>query len=119
MQMEYVTDPVVWPKLRCEHCGHRLRQMREDLTPAQSLGVFLCGEPLAWLVVSLGAIVGLVADAVVVLCVAWAIIVPSGVSWLYMLRLRRASFLCSSCGHICGYAAARSAGGGARRRPKP
>lgn len=112
MQIEYVTDAVIWPKLRCEKCGHHLRQIREDLTPSQSLGVFLCGEPLAWLVVSLGAVIGFVAQAVAILLVAWAILIPSGITWLYLSRLRRASFLCQSCGHISGYAAARW-----RRRP--
>lgn len=83
--------------------------MRESLSPSQSLLAFVCGEPLAWLVVGIGAVVGYVAQAVAVLFIAWAVLVPAGLAWLYLSQLRLASFLCSGCGKVSGYAEARSA----------
>lgn len=109
MHAEYVTDPVPWPKLRCPTCGMHVRQMREALSPSHSLLVFLCGEPLAWLIVGSGLLLGFVAEALAVLFVAWAVMVPAGLGWLWLSRLRRASFLCASCGHISAYAEARQA----------
>jgi hypothetical protein len=109
MHFEYVTDPVPWPRLRCAKCGARVRQMREDLSVSHSVLVFLSGEPLAWLVVGLGLLVGYIAEAVALLFVAWAVLVPAGLAWLWFSRLRRASFLCQSCGHISNYAEAKCA----------
>ncbi|MFN3438558.1 MAG: hypothetical protein ACK41V_12735 [Acidovorax sp.] len=109
MQIEYVTDPVPWPKLRCAKCGAHVRQMREDLSPKHSLLVFFSGEPLAWFIVGTGVLLGFFAEAVAVLLAAWALLVPAGLVWLWFSRLRRASFLCQSCGHISAYADARNA----------
>lgn len=109
MHAEYVTDPVPWPRLRCAKCGMRVRQLREALSPSHSVLVFLSGEPLAWLVVGTGLLVGFFAEAVAILFVAWALLVPAGLGWLWFSRLRRASFLCQGCGHIGTYAECRNA----------
>jgi hypothetical protein len=79
MHAEYVTDPVPWPRLRCAKCGMRVRQMREALSPSHSVLVFLSGEPLAWLVVGTGLLVGFFAEAVAILFVAWALLIPADI----------------------------------------
>lgn len=111
MQIEYVTDAVLWLKLRCIKCRGPVRQMREDLSGSQSVFIFLCGEPLGWLVVGGGALLGFFADALVFMLLAWLVITPIGLVWLYLHRLRRASFLCSGCGHVNSYAEARRSAG--------
>jgi hypothetical protein len=112
MQIEYVTDPVPWPRLRCSKCGMPVCQIREDLKPSHSVLLFLAGEPLAWLIIGTGFLAGFLAEAVTVLFVAWAVLVPAGVAWVWFSRLRRASFLCRGCGHVSDYAEARRSGGG-------
>jgi hypothetical protein len=109
MRIEYVTDAVPWPKLRCLNCQGSVRQMREHLSGSQGLLLYLCGEPLGWLVFGGAVLLGLVAKAVALLVLAWGVIAPVGALWLYLHRLRRASFLCSMCGHVNGYAEARRA----------
>jgi hypothetical protein len=103
MEIEYVTDPVLWPKLRCASCRGPVRQMREELSASQSLLVFLLGEPLGWLVLAIGVLAGLLAEALLLMLV----VVPFGLVWLYVHRLYRASFLCSRCTHISSYTEAR------------
>lgn len=83
--------------------------MREALNPSHSLLVFLSGEPLAWLVVGAGLLVGYFAEAVAALFAAWALLIPAGLAWLWFSRLRRASFLCQGCGHIGSFAECRNA----------
>jgi hypothetical protein len=107
MQIEYVTDAVFWPKLRCVRCQGPVRQMREYLSATQSVLDFLCGEPLGWLVFGGAVVLGFVAEAIGLMLFAWAVLAPAGLVWLYLHRLRRASFLCSSCGHVNSYAEAR------------
>lgn len=107
MQIEYVTDAVLWPKLRCIQCEGSVRQMREDLSASQNLLVFLCGEPLGWLVFGGAVLLGFVVEAIVLMLLAWVVVAPAGLVWLYLHRLRRASFLCSKCGHVSTYAEAR------------
>jgi hypothetical protein len=85
-----------------------VRQIREVLNPSHGLLLFLSGEPLAWVVVGTGLLIGFVAEAVAFLFLAWAILVPAGLAWLWLSRLRRASFLCQGCGHVSSYAEARS-----------
>jgi hypothetical protein len=114
MHIEYVTDPVPWLRLRCPKCGMPVRQIREDLKPSHSVLLFLAGEPLAWLVIGTGLLIGFLGEAVAFLFFAWAILVPVGAAWLWLSRLRRASFLCRGCGHISNYAEAR---GPAHRQP--
>lgn len=87
-----------------------VRQIREDLKPSHSVLLFLAGEPLAWLVIGTGFLVGFLAEAVTFLFFTWAVLVPAGVAWVWLLRLRRASFLCRGCGHVSGYAEARKRG---------
>lgn len=107
MHIEYVTDPVVWPKLRCAECQGKVRQMRASLSGKENLAIILCGEPLAWLVIGFGAVVGYMVEAVVIMFLTWAVLFPIGLVWLYLSHLHRASFLCSACGHISSYARAR------------
>jgi len=107
MDIAYVSDPVLWPKLRCAKCQGKVRQMRESLSGKESLVIFLCGEPLAWLVIGVGAVVGYLAEATALVFFAWAVLFPIRLVWLHLSHLRRASFLCSACGHISGYAQAR------------
>lgn len=108
MHIEYVTDPVPWPRLRCSKCGMPVRQIRETPNPSHSLLLFLMGEPLAWLVIGTGLLIGFLAEAVTFLFFAWVILVPAGAAWLWLSRLRSASFLCRGCGHVSNYAEARS-----------
>jgi hypothetical protein len=81
--------------------------MREQLSASQSLSVFLLGEPLGWLVLAMGMLAGLFVEALFLMLFAWLVVVPFGLVWLYLHRLYRASFLCSRCAHISGYADAR------------
>jgi hypothetical protein len=82
--------------------------MREELGGNESLVVFLCGEPLAWLILGVGAAIGYVAEAITFIFFAFGVLLPMGAAWLYRSRLRRASYLCSSCGHFSSYAQARA-----------
>jgi hypothetical protein len=91
-----------------------VRQIREDLKSSHSVLLFLAGEPLAWLVIGTGLLIGFLGEAVAFLFFAWAILVPVGAAWLWLSRLRRASFLCRGCEHISNYAEAR---GPAHRQP--
>jgi hypothetical protein len=107
MEIEYVTDPVLRPKLRCASCRGPVRQMREELSASQSLLVFLLGEPLGSLVLAIGVLAGLLAEALLLMLFAWLVVVPFGLVWLNVHRLYRASFLCSRCTHISSYTEAR------------
>ena len=107
MQIEYVTDAVPWPALRCVKCRGKVRQMREDFSARQNVLIFLCGEPLVWVVAGVGLLVGYLAEAIALVVIAYAVLAPPGLFWLYMSRLHRASFLCSDCGHIGGYVESR------------
>lgn len=116
MHIEYVTDPVPWPKLRCSKCGMPVRQIREDPKPSHSVLLFLAGEPLAWLVIGTGFLIGFLAEAITFLFFAWAILVPAGVAWVWLSRLGQASLLCRGCGHVSDYGGARNSA--RRRKPR-
>lgn len=107
MQVEYVTDAVLWPRLRCIKCRGSVRQMREDLSGSQGVLIFFCGEPLAWLVIGGGALLGLYADALLLMFFVWCVLGPVGLVWLCLHRQRRASFLCSEFGHVNSYVESR------------
>ena len=107
MPLEYVTDAVIPGLLRCPNCASKVRQMRQELPAHQRFSFALCGEPLAWVVVGLGAIVGLVAEAVVALLLAWVVLGLPALGWLYLSHLRRSDFSCSACGTHSSYIQAR------------
>lgn len=109
MQFEYVTYAVLPGLLRCPHCGSKVRQISQELPARQSFAVTLCGEPLAWVVVGVGALLGFAAQAVMALLLAWVVVGLPALVWLYLSHLRRSEFLCSTCGAQSSYIQARVA----------
>ena len=107
MNIEYVTDPVLLLKLRCPQCRSKVRQMREELPASLGLSIIFSGEPLAWLVVGIGAVVGYATEAIWAFVLTWAILGPPVMVWIYLSRLRKSEFLCSTCGARTDYAGAR------------
>ena len=107
MQLEYVTDAVLPGLFRCPNCGSKVRQIRQELPAHEGFAVALGGEPLACVVVGIGAVVGLIAQAVMALLLAWVVLGLPALVWLYLSHLRRSSFLCSACGAQSSYIQAR------------
>ena len=109
MQFEYVTYAVPPGLLRCPHCGSKVRQVSQELPAGQSFAIALCGEPLAWVIIGVGALVGLAAQAVVAVLLVWVAVGLPALVWLYLSHLRRCDFLCTTCKAQSGYVQARSA----------
>jgi hypothetical protein len=108
IEVEYVTDPVpFFVRLRCPACNGHVRQMREELSARQHILMFLCGEPLGWIVFAVGSAVGYVMLALAGLILAWLVIGPILLAWLYVTRLRNSEFLCRACGRRSSYLEAR------------
>jgi uncharacterized ion transporter superfamily protein YfcC len=107
VDIEYVTDAVLVPRLRCPRCASTVRQIRQELTARQQLTLFLFGEPLCWLVFGIAAVFGFLAQAVWAVVLASLILGIPALVWLYFSRLRKAQFQCSGCRSLSSYREAR------------
>lgn len=115
LKIEYITDPVILPRLCCPTCGSKVRQIREELSAQHGFAIALCGEPLAWLVMAIGGMVGYATQTLWALVVFWVIFGVPSMAWLYISRLRKSEFLCSKCEVRSSYTEVR----GAAQRTKP
>lgn len=105
IEIEYVTSPVLHRRLACPKCRARVRQMHGGHTDNETMALFLLGEPLAWVVVGAGFLIGYVAESLLAICAIWIL---GGLAW-YEWRLRRSTFLCPNCKELCSFAQARAA----------
>lgn len=103
MKIEFITDPVLVPGLRCPHCQGKVRQIRN--APSER-GMFAASliEPLGWVVLGIAAFVGHLWEAIVGLTLALVIVVPLAGIWLYFRSVRQGDFLCPTCGVQLTYA---------------
>jgi hypothetical protein len=108
IHVEYVTDAVLVPRLRCPQCGSTVRQIRQELPARQQLMLFVVGEPLCWLVFGIAAVFGYLAQAVWAMVLASLILGIPAVVWLYFSHLRKSQFQCSGCRSLSSYREARS-----------
>ena len=104
MKIEYVTDPVFFPRLRCPKCRGRVRQFRHEHDGTE-LAIFLSIEPIGYVVLGLGVLVGFLWQAI------WLFVVLSAalLSWFYVRHLRRVEYSCIKCKGVFDYAAVRRA----------
>ena len=99
VNVEYVTDPVLVPHLRCPHCQVTVRQIRKSPSASdRAVVAAMLAEPLWYVVLGLAALVGYLWEALFGLIAALLIFMPIVVVWLYVRSVRRGEFICSRCG---------------------
>jgi hypothetical protein len=97
VKIEYITDPVLVPGLRCPHCQRKVRQIR-SAPSVPGMGVTSLIELLVWVVLAVAALVGYFWDAIFGLTLALLVIGPLAGLWLYLRDVRHSDFLCANCG---------------------
>jgi hypothetical protein len=105
MKIEFITDPVLVPGLRCPHCRGKVTQIRNAPSEHDVFTASLI-EPLGWVVLGIAAFVGYLWEAIFGLTLALIIIVPVAGILLYFRSVRQGDFLCSTCGSQLTYAQA-------------
>lgn len=100
--MEYVTDPVLRPGLRCPHCSGTVRQIRQ-FNDESGAWVGFVAEPIAWAMAGGAALFGVLTEAVFALTFALLFGGPILAAVLYVRSLRRSEFLCTRCGEQSSY----------------
>ena len=101
--MEYVTDPVLYvPRLRCPACSETVRQIREAASPSDNVWVIFT-EPICWVILGIAALLGVFLQAVFALAFGILFCAPVLVVILYLRGLKKASFLCVSCGREASF----------------
>ena len=96
MNIEYVTDAVLVPGLRCFRCRSKVRQVRTDPTAKSQVAVALT-EPVTWLVLGVAAGLGYLWEAVFGMTLVLVVIGPIMAVYLYVRGLRISTFWCTSC----------------------
>lgn len=93
---EYVTDPVLWPGLRCPQCGSRVRAIRTmEIGPLQ--GAAVLAEPLTWVVFGVAAAVGYLTETVLAVSLLLITVAPVAAMAAYVRSLPKAGYFCHSC----------------------
>jgi len=101
--MEYVTDPVLFPGLRCPRCRAGVRAVRTAPSAKSEFSVALA-EPFTWLVFGVAAAFGYFWQVVWGFTLAAVIVVPLVAVWLYVRSLMRGTFWCTACRTEFSYA---------------
>jgi hypothetical protein len=97
VKIEYVTDPVLVPGLRCPRCHAKVRQIRRGPSARAELTTALL-EPVGWVVLGGAALVGYLWEALFGLTLALLVVGPVVAVWCYLRAVRHGDFLCVSCG---------------------
>jgi ABC-type siderophore export system fused ATPase/permease subunit len=96
VKIEYITDAVLAPGLRCFRCRSKVRQVRAAPTAKSQLAVALA-EPATFLVLGVAAGLGYLLEAVFGVTLVLIVIGPTMAVYLYVRGLRTSTFWCTSC----------------------
>jgi hypothetical protein len=96
MNIEYVTDPVLVPGLRCPSCKARVRVIRIASTSKSEFAVALA-EPVAWIALAVAACLGYLWQTIWGITLVLLVLGPIAAVYLYLRGITNSSFFCGNC----------------------
>jgi hypothetical protein len=105
LKVEYVTDPVLVPGLRCPHCRSKVRAIRSMPSDVKSGLAVALAEPITWVVLGVASLVGYLWEAVFGFTLIAVVLGPVLALWAYIRSLSKSTFWCGTCQAELPYAA--------------
>jgi hypothetical protein len=104
LKIEYVTDPVLVPGLRCPHCRGKVGQIRNHDPVKDVFWPVALAEPIIWMVFGIAAYVGYLYETVFAVALPLLFVAPVFAVWMYLKDIRRSDFICKTCNVQSSYA---------------
>jgi hypothetical protein len=104
LKIEYVTDPVLVPGLRCPQCRGKVRQIRNHDLVKEAFWPAALAEPILWMVFGIAAYAGYLYETVFAVTLPLLIVAPCLAIWMYLKDIRRSDFICQTCNTQSSYA---------------
>lgn len=102
LQFEYLTEPVLFYRLRCPGCHGKVRRICRAPSAGFAWSAAL-GELGVWVVAGIGALLGYQMPAMLGLAIGMVAAAPPLVIWLYVRSISRGEFFCGRCRAVHPY----------------